>query len=107
LSKSVHSERLRSRTTSELENPVISWINVPKFNWDLLSGWKGRVVRFVRVLGPYAAIELLLPGGSLIALLLWLYQTQRRKTALGQNARRGMFSRRDLSTKISQVGDFA
>ena len=91
---------------------MISWIKVPKFNWELpvpanLSGWKGRVVRFVRVLGPYAAIELLLPGGSLVAFLLWLYQTQRRKTALGQNARRGMFSRRDLSTKISQVGDFA
>ncbi len=27
-----------------------------------------------RSVGPYLAIELLLPGGSLIALLLWLYQ---------------------------------
>ena len=26
-----------------------------------------------RSFGPYLAIELLLPGGSLIALLLWLY----------------------------------
>ena len=25
--------------------------------------------------GPYLAIELLLPGGSLLALLLWLYRT--------------------------------
>ena len=33
-----------------------------------------------RTLGPYLAIELLLPGGSLIALLLWLYQTHRRFT---------------------------
>jgi len=33
-----------------------------------------------RTLGPYVAIELLLPGGSLIALLLWLYQTHRRFT---------------------------
>ena len=28
-----------------------------------------------RSFGPYLAIELLLPGGSLLALLLWLYRT--------------------------------
>jgi hypothetical protein len=28
-----------------------------------------------RTFGPYLAIELLLPGGSLVALLLWLYRT--------------------------------
>jgi hypothetical protein len=32
-----------------------------------------RGLALVRDLGPYAAIELLLPGGSLIALGLWLY----------------------------------
>ena len=33
--------------------------------------------------GPYAAIEILLPGGSLLALLLWLYRRHRaRLTAL-------------------------
>ena len=32
---------------------------------------KLRVVRQVRALGPYAAVELLLPGGSLIAFTLW------------------------------------
>jgi hypothetical protein len=31
-----------------------------------------RVVALLRDIGPYAAIELILPGGSLIALLLWL-----------------------------------
>ena len=31
-----------------------------------------------RSFGPYLAIELLLPGGSLIALLLWLYRTHLR-----------------------------
>ena len=31
-----------------------------------------------RTLGPYLAIELLLPGGSLIALFLWLYRTYAR-----------------------------
>jgi hypothetical protein len=28
-----------------------------------------------RTFGPYLAIELILPGGSLLALLLWLYRT--------------------------------
>jgi hypothetical protein len=31
-----------------------------------------------RTFGPYIAIELLLPGGSLLALLLWLYRTYGR-----------------------------
>lgn len=32
-----------------------------------------RAFAVLKGLGPYAAIELLLPGGSLIALGLWLY----------------------------------
>lgn len=38
---------------------------MPRINWipRLASG--------LRALGPYAAIELLLPGGSLIALTVW------------------------------------
>ena len=27
----------------------------------------------LRALGPYLLVELILPGGSLVALLLWLY----------------------------------
>ena len=33
---------------------------------DLISHW--------RALGPYVLVELLLPGGTLIALLLWIAQ---------------------------------
>ena len=33
-----------------------------------------RILLLVKSLGPYALIELLLPGGSLIALALWLYR---------------------------------
>jgi hypothetical protein len=33
------------------------------------------VIAAGRTFGPYLAIELLLPGGSLVALLLWLYRT--------------------------------
>ena len=31
-----------------------------------------RICALLRRIGPYAAIELILPGGSLIALLVWL-----------------------------------
>jgi hypothetical protein len=33
--------------------------------------WISRLVSPLRELGPYTAIELLVPGGSLIALSLW------------------------------------
>ena len=32
----------------------------------------------LRDVAPYAAMELVLPGGSLMALLLWLYRRQRK-----------------------------
>ena len=35
----------------------------------------------LRRIGPYAAIELLVPGGSLLALLLWLYRRHRTRLA--------------------------
>ena len=41
----------------------------------------------LRQFGPYAAIELLLPGGSLLALLLWLYR--RHRALRGTNTGRG------------------
>jgi hypothetical protein len=31
-----------------------------------------------RNLAPYAVLELVLPGGSLLALLLWLYRRQKK-----------------------------
>jgi hypothetical protein len=36
------------------------------------AGWPERTVAILREFGPYAAIELFLPGGSLLALLLWV-----------------------------------
>jgi hypothetical protein len=46
----------------------------------LLDPWIVRLRALLRALGPYAAIELLLPGGSVIALLIWLY---RHRASLG------------------------
>lgn len=34
-----------------------------------------RLIRVGRTFGPYLAIELLLPGGSLLALAFWVYRT--------------------------------
>ena len=38
------------------------------------SSWIARLATLTRSFGPYAAIELLLPGGSLIALSLWIFR---------------------------------
>lgn len=38
-----------------------------------------RVFNTLRQLAPYALIELLLPGGTLVALCLWLYQRRQRE----------------------------
>ena len=40
--------------------------------------WFYRLAGRAGELGPYLAIELILPGGSLIALLLWLYRRNHR-----------------------------
>ena len=42
-----------------------------------LVRWCGRGVRVLKALGPYAAIELLVPGGSLLVLLLWFARRRR------------------------------
>jgi hypothetical protein len=42
-----------------------------------IVGGLRRAAQVVRQFGPYAAIELLLPGGSLLAILLWLYRRNR------------------------------
>jgi hypothetical protein len=44
----------------------------------ILSGWWMRGLAGVREFGPYAAVELLLPGGSVVAVLLWLYRRHKR-----------------------------
>ena len=43
------------------------------------------VTSAVRALGPYLLVEILLPGGTLLAFLLWLYQ-QRRGEAVRADA---------------------
>jgi hypothetical protein len=45
-----------------------------------LSTFIAKMIALAARIGPYVAIEILLPGGSLIALLLWLYRAKQRRT---------------------------
>ena len=47
------------------------------------NGIMNALIQVARNAGPYLAVELLLPGGSVIALLLWLFR-HRFKKAAGQ-----------------------
>jgi hypothetical protein len=40
--------------------------------------WAAAVFATLKDFAPYAAIELLLPGGSLMALTLWFYRRRKR-----------------------------
>jgi hypothetical protein len=53
---------------------IARWMPAPRSFGDHVKAVVGRL----RVLAPYAAIELILPGGSLLAVLLWLYRRQRK-----------------------------
>ena len=44
----------------------------------MISGTVQKSLPKLRALGPYLVIEMLLPGGTLLALLLWLSQRIRR-----------------------------
>ena len=46
-----------------------------------ILGWVARTAAGLRKLAPYAAIGLLVPGGSLVAVLLWFHR-RRRVTVL-------------------------
>lgn len=48
------------------------------FNRVRLTGWMSRGIELLRNLGPYALIEIFLPGGTLIALLLWLHRKRQK-----------------------------
>jgi hypothetical protein len=53
---------------------IARWMPAPRSLGDHVKAVVGRL----RVLAPYAVMELVLPGGSLLAVLLWLYRRQRK-----------------------------
>ena len=78
-----------SEATSFSQLPIQPAVNDAA--WEgARSGLRNAITRFVgwvRSLGPYAAIELILPGGSIIAVALWTYRHRRavrRNVAVSQ-----------------------
>ena len=51
-----------------------------------IASWIGGIVAVLKELAPYAAVELILPGGSILALLLWLYRRQQRSALAMQSS---------------------
>jgi hypothetical protein len=47
--------------------------NEVKVHMQQFLGWTRHLLPKAKALGPYVLVELILPGGSLIALGLWLY----------------------------------
>jgi len=64
--------------TSANSMSILKGANWRDARWTLaLRNWGGyaaAVIVRLKVLAPYALIELVLPGGSVMALLLWLYR---------------------------------
>jgi hypothetical protein len=56
-----------------------------------------RLTSLLREIGPYAAIELILPGGSLIALLLWFCRRDHRVQSVMRGWRTAVARRLDRS----------
>ena len=61
---------------------VLKGANWHDARWTLalrnLSVSAAAVMVKIKALAPYALMELVLPGGSLMALLLWLYRRQKK-----------------------------
>src|ERR1700730_9663470 len=64
---------------------VLKRANRRDARWTLalrnLDGYAAAVIVRLKAVAPYALIELVLPGGSVMALALWLYR--RRKNGVG------------------------
>ena len=58
----------------------------PTAPWKL-NAYTAAVLARLRDLAPYAAMEFVMPGGSLMALLLWLYRRHKKESALSELTR--------------------
>ncbi len=67
---------------------------LPRYNW------MNRLARVLRALGPYGAIELVVPGGSLVVLSLWAIRHRSSLAAWVRHA----FARRTYAVKRESEG---
>jgi hypothetical protein len=50
-----------------------------------LGAWAAVAFAWLKELAPYAVVELLLPGGSVVALTLWFYRRRRKIPGLARS----------------------
>src|ERR1700692_2502387 len=72
---------------TEANFQILKGANEFEVRWTVaLRNWRdhaGAVIVRLKALAPYALIELVLPGGSVMALLLWLYRRRKNRVAFG------------------------
>ena len=66
----------------------------------IVISWLGILRRIGQKAGPYLMLEMLLPGGTLLALLLFLYR--RREPDIGRGAKRAV-----VGAMLTLAGGFA
>jgi hypothetical protein len=74
------------KRTAAARAPTVRSVVVAN-NFRALAGRMRVMWGIIRQFAPYAAVELLLPGGTILAILFWLYR--RRQVALGAAAPQG------------------
>jgi hypothetical protein len=72
---------------TSVNSSILKGANWRGRRWVLaLHNWRGNAAAVsarLKALAPYALIELVLPGGSVMALLLWLYRRQNNGAGFG------------------------
>lgn len=62
------SHKRQSRSRHDRRRPRAALARLP------VASWLPRIVTLLRAVGPYVLMEILLPGGTLIAITVWLYR---------------------------------
>lgn len=57
-----------------------------------LCAWGAIALAKLKNLAPYALMEILLPGGSVLALTLWFYRRHKRVSAVASHIKSGVVS---------------
>jgi hypothetical protein len=74
----------------------VRWMPVPrKYRAGAVT-----VIAKLRDLAPYAVIELVLPGGSLMALLLWFYRRHKKISVQSSRLSPGGLAGTDEETRV-------
>jgi hypothetical protein len=65
--------------------PIWIWLRRWPLGARTLQAWAAVAFATLKELAPYAAMELLLPGGSVVALTLWFYRRRKKVPALARS----------------------